>query len=452
MGFERKNNAPFAIIISAVIFGFISIFLIFTEPANGQFLHASRHYSNIESKINNVRFGMHDDKTRMVFDLRHPTDLKYKISADGRIIKLSLPNATWDTAKEPLLQNLIGKTLKLKYSSKPKGTLITLTSDTPIKIKRPFFLLPQGTHGHRLVIDIIPDNKPKINRISNNLVASLDNIGALTQTDNQVAQLNPIGRSQNPYIQRAFPQPNRKSQKAIPAPLLQRKNQPSQGLNKVRQNPREQPTYQQPYKSDSQSSQMPMLGLDNSYVRGSVGMQLLDEISNDGNGVYDQEWDPGFILSSAIGTKLEDGFRVEGELIYANSSLKQISGSWNGSNYNTERVQGDISTVALMGNVLYDFPSNSRLIPYGMAGLGMTLISLNDLVASNMAMANDMDVVAALQVGAGFTFDLDRRTKIELGYRYLETQNPEFSDSTGTPYESVFASHQFLLGARVEMN
>ena len=87
-----------------------------------------------------------------------------------------------------------------------------------------------------------------------------------------------------------------------------------------------------------------------------------------------------------------------------------------------------------------------------MAGLGMALLSLNDLKAINSAMANDMDVVAALQLGAGFTFDLDRRTKIELGYRYFETQNPEFSDSTGTPYESVFASHKFLLGARVEMN
>jgi opacity protein-like surface antigen len=161
---------------------------------------------------------------------------------------------------------------------------------------------------------------------------------------------------------------------------------------------------------------------------------------------------PGFILSSVIGTKLEDGFRAEGEFFYANSTLKQVSGTWKGGFYNTEKVQGDISSVAIMGNVVYDFRSNSKLTPYGMAGLGMSLLSLNDLVASNSAMANDMDLVAALQVGAGFTFDLDRRTKIELGYRYFETQNPEFSDSTGTPFESVFASHSFLLGARVELN
>jgi opacity protein-like surface antigen len=82
----------------------------------------------------------------------------------------------------------------------------------------------------------------------------------------------------------------------------------------------------------------------------------------------------------------------------------------------------------------------------------MSLLSLNDLNASKTAMANDMDLVAALQVGAGFSLEIDRRTKIDLGYRYFETQNPEFSDSTGTPYESVFASHNFLLGARLELN
>jgi opacity protein-like surface antigen len=129
-----------------------------------------------------------------------------------------------------------------------------------------------------------------------------------------------------------------------------------------------------------------------------------------------------------------------------------MSGRWNNKNYNTERVQGDISSVAIMGNIVYDFHSNSRVTPYGMGGLGMSLLSLNDLKALRESTANDMDLVAALQVGAGFTLDLDRRTKIELGYRYFETQNPEFSDSTGTPYESVFASHNFLLGARVELN
>ena len=75
MGLDRRNNAPFAIIISVAIFGFITIFLMFTEPVNGQYLELNNHLTNVKSKINNIRFGSHSDKTRMVIDLRNPTNL-----------------------------------------------------------------------------------------------------------------------------------------------------------------------------------------------------------------------------------------------------------------------------------------------------------------------------------------------------------------------------------------
>ena len=210
--------------------------------------------------------------------------------------------------------------------------------------------------------------------------------------------------------------------------------------------------YSYPAQSSNQENQIGPLSNLERYARGTVAMQMIDEISNEGNGTYDQEFDAGFVLSGAFGAKLDNGFRAEGELVYANSTLKKISGTWNGRAYNTEQVQGDLSSAALMGNLIYDFPSRSLLTPYAMAGVGFSLLSLNDLVASNNAMANDMDVVAAMQIGAGFSFDVDKRTKLEIGYRYFETQNPEFSDSTGTPFASTFASHNFLVGARVNLN
>lgn len=444
MGSDQRSYAPFAVIISVATYGFVAIFAIFSGPAIGQYLYASDNFANNLSQIVKVRFGEHIDKTRMVIDVKHPTDLSYKTSKDGKTIYLDLPKATWDATNAPLAGKFIGNIVEFGHTSTLKGSRLTLKSNTPVRIKPPFFLSPSESHGHRIVIDIIPSARPIIKKANLSLVASLDNMGALPQQITEVAQLT---RSQNPYIQRAFPQ-----KKIKPTQLAPRRSQVPPRLGRSGQSQQIQPTFQPPYQAKDLKKQTRLLRLSNTYVRGSVGMQLLDETSNDGNGLYDQEWDPGFILSSVIGTKLEDGFRAEGELFYSNSSLKQVSGNWNNSVYNTERVQGDISSVAIMGNVVYDFRSNSKLTPYGMAGLGMSLLSLNDLVAGNSSMANDMDLVAALQVGAGFTFDLDRRTKIELGYRYFETQNPEFSDSTGTPFESVFASHSFLLGARVELN
>ena len=295
----------------------------------------------------------------------------------------------------------------------------------------------------------MPNAIPIIKKPTLSLVASLDNTGALPRQITEVAQLS---RTQNPYIQRAFPQNNLQRQKSKPTQPTFKKRPSPPFPDRTRNSPRMQPVYQPPNQTEGLQKKTGAFRLNNTYARGSVGMQLADESSNDGNGEYDQEWDPGFIFSGVIGTKLEDGFRAEGEFFYSNASLKQVSGSWNGRTFNTERVQGDISSTAILGNIVYDFKSNSRLTPYGMAGIGMSLLSLNDLNASNIAMANDMDLVAALQVGAGFSLDLDKKTKIDIGYRYFETRTPEFSDSTGIPYESVFASHNFLLGARVELN
>jgi opacity protein-like surface antigen len=449
MGSSPKNYTSFALIVSVAVLSVVAVFSTFSSPASSQFLLNSNNDATNLSQIINVRFGEHFDKTRMVIDLKHPTKLSYNISRDGKTINLELPNATWDTSKILPRQNITDQIIDFNHTALLKGSKLTLISKIPVSIKPPFSLLPREKNGHRIVIDFVPRTTPIIKNPTLSLVASLDNTGALPRQMTEVAQLS---RTQNPYIQRAFPQNNLQRQKPKPAQSTLKKRPSPPSPNRTRQNPRTQPAYQPPYQTEGLQQKVLAFGLNNTYIRGSVGMQLADESSNDGNGVYDQEWDPGFILSGVIGTKLEDGFRAEGEFFYASASLKQVSGSWNGSVYNTERVQGDISSTAIMGNIVYDFQSNSRLTPYGMAGIGMSLLSLNDLNASNIAMANDMDLVAALQVGAGFSLDLDKKTKIDIGYRYFETQNPEFSDSTGTPYESVFASHNFLLGARVELN
>ena len=448
MGSHEKYYAPSALIINLAMFGLIVFISFCSNNVNSQLLQVNDDYNTNLSQIINVRFGDHIDKKRMVIDLEHPTNLSYKTSEDGKVIQLNLPNATWDKTRILPKQNITGKIINFVYTPLRAGSKLTLKSDSPVTIRPPFFLLPHGKNGHRIVIDFIPLKTPKTKRPSLSLVASLDNTGALPRQTTETAQLS---HHLNPYIQRAFPQNNPNREKSKPAQVITKGNQIPSRAGNTRQNQQMKSKNRSTYQIRDQQKKIKSFGLDNTYVRGSVGMQRANESANDGNGVYDQEWDPGFILSSAVGTRLEDGFRAEGGFFYANSTLKQVSGSWNGSLYNTERVQGDISSTTIMGNIVYDFQHNSKLTPYGMAGVGMSLLSLNDLNASNTAMANDMDLVAALQVGAGFSLDLDKRTKLEVGYRYFETQNPKFSDSTGTPFESVFASHNFLLGARVEL-
>lgn len=315
-----------------------------------------------------------------------------------------------------------------------QGSSLTIKNKTAIRVKRPFFVTPSGNRGHRIVIDMVPAPKGFANIPNTRLVASLDGSGALPRnTKVEVAQ---ISGSQNPYIQRAFPQAGQPQGQAAPRPAQQRmvpQNMPV---------PRATPT-----------ERIGFLGLRNTYFRGSLGLHLLSETHSEGGGDnYDAEFQPGFGLSGAIGTELDNGFRLEGEFLYSNASLKQISGTAVSTVYNTEVVDGDVSTIAFMGNAAYDFPHNSRLTPFIMGGVGFAGIFLNDLSVEENAIADDMDWVFAMQLGAGVTFALDNRTKIEIGYRYFETQDPEFSNKNGTPYESIYASHNFLVGARIDLN
>jgi opacity protein-like surface antigen len=85
-----------------------------------------------------------------------------------------------------------------------------------------------------------------------------------------------------------------------------------------------------------------------------------------------------------------------------------------------------------------------------MGGIGIAGLFLSEFSATESTVADDMDWVFTLQLCDGITFDLDDRTKIEIGYHYFETQDPEFSDVSGTPFESVYASHNFMVGVIVD--
>ena len=211
LGSSHNIHAPRTLLTGAALVGVLAIFIIFTSTANSQFLKASINYAGISSQIIDIRFGEHADKTRMVIDIQHPTDLTYKTSKDGKTIYLNLPRATWDTTKAFRDPHITGEIINFSHAPLLEGSKLTLKSSTPIIVKPPFFLPPTGRSGHRIVIDFMTATAPIITKPTLNMVATLDNMGALPNDQNvKIAQLT---HQQNPYIQRAFPQSNMKQKR-----------------------------------------------------------------------------------------------------------------------------------------------------------------------------------------------------------------------------------------------
>lgn len=409
----------------------MTVFFVFANPANSSSLIVNANYAGQVAVISDLRIGTHPNKTRIVIDLSQPTNLTYKVSQNGKTLHLELPNASWQE-KNPKTHYIQGNiTAFTNRAIGSIGSSLIFQVKSPIRVNRPFFVSPSENLGHRIVIDMIPTKQ--ITKADTSMVASLNNIGAAPPPNIELAQ---IAGSQNPYIQRAFPQYNQNNGS---------NNTPTQMTK-----PQSAPAKKSNYKLEQHNKNF--IEIPNLYAKGNLGLVMVRESSSlGGNNDYDAEFSPGFQLSGAIGGKLDNGLRIEGELLYENTALKQISGMAAGKSYNTENVSGDINFMAFMGNILYDIPMNSKLTPYVMGGVGFAGIQLDHFRPTNTVVANDLDYVFASQFGAGVTFDLDSRTKIELGYRFLETQNPEFSDTYSTPFKSTFASHKFIIGTRIEL-
>ena len=194
-----------------------------------------------------------------------------------------------------------------------------------------------------------------------------------------------------------------------------------------------------------------ILGFQNIYLKSQIGVTIIPEITNSGSGNENtMELDPGFNFTGGLGIDLENNFRVEGEMVYAMNSIAVVTGTGNGSSFNTTYTGGDISSLAFMGNVAYDFPAQNRFTPYILGGVGLVGVFINDIKADGTVISDSSDYVFGMQLGAGASLPLDDVTTLEAAYRYMETQNPEFGDQRGLPFTTEIFSHSFVLGVRLK--
>ncbi|GAM08850.1 outer membrane protein PagN [Geobacter sp. OR-1] len=163
------------------------------------------------------------------------------------------------------------------------------------------------------------------------------------------------------------------------------------------------------------------------------------------------EFDPGVFLGGTGG--YDFGYlRLEGELSYKHSEMKNITDRDTGVRYRS--VDGNLGVFAFMANGFIDLHNDTPITPYFGGGIGVATLYLSDTTGIDNSgtrqtlYLKDNDSVFAYQVGAGMEVALNRRISLDLGYRYFGTARATFNEDWFQSTDLKYESHNVTAGVR----
>lgn len=174
--------------------------------------------------------------------------------------------------------------------------------------------------------------------------------------------------------------------------------------------------------------------------------------------------DKVFGLGVAVGTDLSytTTYPVRVELEYVYRGKGEFSNSkslfTNGQLYSASQ-KFEVKAHSLMGNVFYDFNTNSAFTPYIGGGLGLAYLKTDYKTSmsnggSGSASMSNKDWNLAWNVGGGFAYYLNDGLALDVGYRYVDLGKGEAGNLnvrhmgySGSP-SIDFTAHEFSVGLR----
>lgn len=115
---------------------------------------ASPHVQAAQAVVTDMRVGVHDGKTRFVFDLTDRVRFGVFTLADPYRVVIDLPEVGWRLPAQPLPSHkgLLGT---LRYGLFKQGvSRVVMEVNGPAAIDSAFMLEPSAAHGFRIVIDL----------------------------------------------------------------------------------------------------------------------------------------------------------------------------------------------------------------------------------------------------------------------------------------------------------
>ncbi len=173
------------------------------------------------------------------------------------------------------------------------------------------------------------------------------------------------------------------------------------------------------------------------YYAGNMGVVAVsDSDLDDGADSGEMSFDDGFAATGAVGAMVGSHSRIELELGYRENDLDKLSVAGSDS---VDR-HGDLRAISLMGNIYYDFLTDSTFRPFVGIGLGAANVE-----ADSDRIGDEDDNVFAYQLAAGGSLALSDNLNIDIQYRYFGTEDPDFSG-----VEAEYNTHNVFFGLRLQ--
>jgi len=147
----------------------------------------------------------------------------------------------------------------------------------------------------------------------------------------------------------------------------------------------------------------------------------------------------GFGVTAALGYAWQNGLRTEAELGYRRNGLDKVSGGAFGTRF-TGDVDGHVSALSGMVNVLYDYKTSGNFTPYIGTGIGVADVT----AVSDRLRVDSNDLNFAYQFMGGVRYALTDHVSLRTGYRMFATTAPEIQGSKGD-----YMTHNVELGLTI---
>ena len=198
------------------------------------------------------------------------------------------------------------------------------------------------------------------------------------------------------------------------------------------------------------------------YLKGDLGGSWIGDVTGTvkGAGVLQEEFGsgvpvrarfhPGVRVGMTCGYEFTDWFAAEAELGGVLNEVEQgslVSGSRAALGPDTR-----IANVPLLFNARFQYPNSSHWRPYIGAGLGVSASIMDGVLFARSANFNayyrqeirDADAVLAYHAFAGLRYRLNDRMGLQVEYRYLVTESPEWGDFLAIGFRRI-ETHAFSL-------